>query len=300
MANDLVAINAEIEHAPLARALAEGAYARGARYVDIWYFDPHAKRSRIRHANAATLPEVPVWLDTRNHELAESGGVLINIRGEAEPDLLADLDKARAGHDRMPNIASRYRLQSDNLVCWTIVAYPSRAWARHDFGDEDVSRLWSHLKQFLRLDQPDPASAWRARFGELSDRARRLNELILDAAHFEGPDTDLAIGLIPQAQWHAAEGYQGPDGRLFVPNLPTEEVFTAPDYRRVSGTIKATRPLALAGTVIRDLKLTFTDGRVSEVQRDRHRHAPRRPPNGSPPGRAMATVRGTCTVGTRR
>lgn len=262
---DLVLINAEIDHAPLARALAEGAYARGARYADIWYFDPHAKRSRIRHAAPATLPEVPSWLDHRNQELGDRHGVLINIRGEAEPDLLSDVDPARAGLDRMPNLASRYRLQTNDLVCWTIVAYPSRAWSRQVFGEQDVSRLWQHLKHFLRLDQPDPRAAWRTRLDQLRARADQLNELNLDAVHFEGPGTDLTIGLIPDANWGVV-GYKAADGRFFVPNLPSEEVYTAPDHRRVEGTVRSTRPLSLAGTVIRDLELTFTGGRVSQVR----------------------------------
>ncbi len=262
---DLVLINAEIEHAPLARALAEGAYARGARYVDIWYFDPHAKRSRIRHADPATLPEVPSWLDHRNRELGERHGVLVDIRGEAEPDLLSDVDPARAGLDRMPNLASRYRLQYHNLACWTIVSYPSRAWSRQVFGEEDASRLWQHLKRFLRLDQPDPPAAWRARLDELQARAVQLNELELDAVHFAGPGTDLTIGLISQARWGVV-GFEAPDGRFFVPCLPSEEVFTAPDYRRVEGTVRSTRPLSLVGTVVRDLELTFTGGRVSQVR----------------------------------
>jgi aminopeptidase len=263
--DDLVLINAEIEHAPLARALAEGAYARAARYVDIWYFDPHAKRSRIRHADPATLAEVPSWFDHRNQELGERHGVLINIRGEAEPDLLSDVDPARAGLDRMPNLTSRYRLQYHNLVCWTIVAYPSRAWSRQVFGEEDVSRLWRHLKRFLRLDQPDPQAAWRARFDELWARAVQLNRLELDAVHFAGPGTDLTIGLLPRARWGVV-GFEAADGRPFVPCLPSEEVFTAPDYRRVEGTIRSTRPLSLVGTVVRDLELTFTGGRVSQVR----------------------------------
>jgi aminopeptidase len=263
--DDLVVVNAEIDHAPLARALAEGAYARGARYVDIWYFDPHAKRSRIRHADQATLAETPSWLDHRNTELGERRGVLINIRGEAEPDLLSDVDPARAGLDRMPGLSSRYRLQANDLVCWTIVAYPSPAWARQVFGEPDVPRLWQHLKHFLRLDQPDPRAAWRARLGQLKARAAQLDELNLDAVHFAGPGTDLTVGLIPRAGWGAV-GYHAADGRYYVPCLPSEEVYTAPDYRRVEGTVRSTRPLSLAGTVIRDLELTFTAGRVSEVR----------------------------------
>lgn len=197
VADDLVMINAEIEHAPLARVLAEAAYARGARYVDIWYFDPHAKRSRVRHAEQATLPEVPAWLNARNDELADRSGVLINIVGQTAPDLLAGEDPTRAGLDRMPNLASRLRVQVSRLACWTIVPYPTKGWARTVFGEPDVGRLWEQLRRILRLDQPDPRAAWRDRMDELRARGMRLTELGLDAVHFDGPGTDLTIGLIP-------------------------------------------------------------------------------------------------------
>lgn len=264
-ADDLVVINAEPDHAPLARALAEGAYARGARYVDIWYFDVHAKRSRIRHADPATLPEVPSWLDRRNHDLAERQGVIINIRGDADPDLLSNVDPVRAGLDRMPNLASRYHLQTNDLVCWTVIAHPGPGWARAIFGEPDTARLWGHLKHFLRLDTPDPAAAWRAHLARLGERADVLNAHVFDAVHFEGPGTDLTIGMIPRAKWDVI-GYTAADGRSYVPCLPSEEVFTAPDYRRVDGTVRSTRPLALVGNVVRDLELRFSGGRVTEVR----------------------------------
>ncbi|MBB6037823.1 aminopeptidase [Phytomonospora endophytica] len=263
--DDLVVINAEIEHAPLARALAEGAYARGVRYVDIWYFDVHAKRSRIRHADAATLPEVPSWLDHRNHELGERQGVIINICGDADPDLLSDVDPARAGLDRMPGLASRYHLQTNDLVCWTFVAYPGPGWARAVFGEPDTARLWGHLKHFLRLDEPDPVRAWRTHLARLGDRAAVLNDHAFDAVHFEGPGTDLTIGLIPSATWDVV-GFHAADGRFYVPCLPSEEIFTAPDHRRVDGTVRSTRPLALAGSLVRDLELTFSGGLVTDVR----------------------------------
>ncbi|WP_326640893.1 aminopeptidase [Nonomuraea fuscirosea] len=263
--DDRVLINAEIEHAPLARALAEAAYARGARYADIWYFDPHAKRSRVRHADTATLAEVPSWLDARNDELERHGGIIVNIRGAAAPDLLAGLDPIRVGLDRMPSLTSRQRLQLGNLVRWTIVPYATPEWARAVFGEPDQGRLWRHLRRILRLDEPDPRAAWRQRIAELLDRARRLTEMRLDAVRFEGPGTDLTIGLLPDAHWTAAR-LEDVKGRPFQANLPTEEVFTTPDHRRVDGTIRATRPLSLDGTVIRDLELTFADGVVTDVR----------------------------------
>jgi aminopeptidase len=262
---DRVLINAEIEHAPLARALTEAAYARGARYVDIWYFDPHAKRSRVRHADAATLHEVPSWLDARNEELARHCGILVNIRGAAAPDLLAGQDPVRAGRDRMPHLSSRQRLQLGNLVRWVMVPCPTAEWAQAVFGEPDEARLWQHLRPILRLDRPDPRAAWQQRLADLLERAETLTAMRLDAVRFEGPGTDLTIGLLPGAHWTAAR-LESVRGHVFQANLPTEEVFTTPDYRRVEGVVRATRPLALDGTVVRDLELTFSAGVVSRVR----------------------------------
>ncbi|MDA0638403.1 aminopeptidase [Nonomuraea sp. MCN248] len=263
--DDRVLINAEIEHAPLARALAEAAYARGARYADIWYFDPYARRSRVQHADAETLGEVPSWLDARNEELARHCGVLVNIRGTATPDLLVGQDPIRAGLDRMPHLTSRQRLQLGSLVRWTIVPCPTAEWAQAIFGEPDEARLWQHLRRILRLDQSDPRAAWERRIAELLHRAEVLKDLRLDAVRFEGPGTDLTIGLLPDAHWTAAR-LESVEGHVFQCNLPTEEVFTTPDHRRVEGRVRSTRPLVLNGTVIRDLELTFTAGVVTEVR----------------------------------
>jgi aminopeptidase len=48
-------------------------------------------------------------------------------------------------------------------------------------------------------------------------------------------------------------------------NLPSEEVFTTPDPERTSGTVTATKPLDVAGTVIEGLKVRFEGGRAVEI-----------------------------------
>ncbi|WP_163507131.1 aminopeptidase [Fodinicola acaciae] len=259
-----LAVNAHIEHAPLARALADGAYRRGAHYVDIWYWDPYAKRSRIRHAPEETLAWTPPWLDHRYEQLAADGGALAIIAGDPEPDLLTGLDGRRAGLDRMPALASRFRVQQLAEVSWTIACYPTPAWAKAVFGTRDTERLWTYLERFLRLDQPDPVTALRQRLDTLRTRAKQLTALRLDAIHYRGDGTDLTVGLIPGAHWEISE-LTGPTGEPNVVNLPTEEVYTTPDRRRADGHITCTRPLALHGTIVRDLRLTLTDGVITDV-----------------------------------
>ena len=260
-----VAINGMIEHAPFARALAEAAYARGARYVDVWYWDPYAKASRLRHAPEATLDETPAWLDARYRELAARQGALINLVGDPAPDLLADADPARAGRDRMPVLQSRFDVQASNQVEWTFACYPTAAWAERVLGAPDVERLWQAIRRVMRLDAPDPVAAWTDRMDELHERCAYLTEQQFDAIHLHGGATDLTVGLNPRHRWGTAR-LVSRAGIRHIAALPTEEIFTTPDPSRTRGTIAASRPLALSGTVIRDLQLDFAGGRVTEVR----------------------------------
>jgi aminopeptidase len=50
-----------------------------------------------------------------------------------------------------------------------------------------------------------------------------------------------------------------------VVNMPTEEVYTSPHRLRTEGIVRSTLPLAVAGTIVRDLELRFSNGRVVEV-----------------------------------
>jgi aminopeptidase len=132
-------------------------------------------------------------------------------------------------------------------------------------GTPDVDALWQLVAETTRLEQPDPVAAWREHGARLSARAAVLNELELDAVRFRGPGTELEVGLIPGGRWGAA-GTTTKGGIEFVPNLPTEEVFTAPDWRRTQGTVRSTMPLVLGGTTVRGLELRFEEGRIVEVR----------------------------------
>ena len=253
------------EHAPLARAVARIAYEKGARYVDVDYTDQHVRRARIEHAPEDSLGWTPPWALARIDHLAESHGALIQIVGDPEPELLADLDGARVGKTRSKEVAERYvKATNQRLINWAILAYPTEGWAKTVFGEPDVERLWEAVASATRLDEPDPVGAWRAHIDKLVERATLLNERAFDAIRFRGPGTDLTVGLIPGATWCTAFETTV-DGRRHVVNMPTEEVFTSPDRRRTEGTVRSTKPLALAGNIVRDLEVRFEGGRAVEV-----------------------------------
>ncbi|MDQ3875866.1 MAG: aminopeptidase, partial [Actinomycetota bacterium] len=255
-----------VEHAPLARAIAKLAYERGARYVEVGYSDNHVRRALVELAPEESLAWTPPWRVDRLDYVGQNRGALIQIAGDPEPDLLADLDQGRVGRARQRDLtAALLRNINERRFNWTIVAYPSEGWARTVFGEPDVDRLWDAVASAVRLDEPDPVDAWRAHLERLHARAQQLNERRFDSVRFRGPGTDLVLGLLSEGRWRAA-GFTTAWGHRFVANLPTEEVYTTPDYRRTEGVVRSTRPLALGGTIVRDLELRFERGRAVGVR----------------------------------
>ena len=261
----IVTVGALIQHAELARALARAAYEAGARYVDVNYRDAHVRRAMIEAAPEETLAWSPPWLLERMRYLGEEHSAQIGISGDPEPDLLSDLDPKRVGSAYPKELAElnlKYTVQRANN--WTIVAMPNEGWAEKVFGEPDVERLWEAVAYAVRLEEPDPVAAWDEHVQMLDRRAQALNGRKFEAVRFHGPGTDLTVGLLPDSVWACAL-FETAWGRRHIPNMPTEEVFTTPDYRRTDGTVCSTRPLPLNGTVVQDLELTFENGRIVRV-----------------------------------
>jgi aminopeptidase len=259
-----LALNALVEHAPLVRAVAREAYASGARYVDVLYGDQHVRRAHIEHAADDALGWSPPWLVRRADDIGEDGAALMAITGNPEPELYADLDGHRVGRARMQELAESMLKLTEGLSNWSIVAFPNEGWARTVFGEPDVERLWDAVSTAVRLDEPDPVAAWREHIARLQERARALTERRFRELRYRGPGTDLVVGLHPKTAWLAA--LDESRGIEHVANMPTEEVFTAPDARRVDGTVRSTLPLQIQGNIVRDLEIRFEAGRAVEIR----------------------------------
>jgi aminopeptidase len=268
----VLGVAAELGQEELARAIAAAAYARGALFVDVAYFDPWLKRERILHADPDTLGYVPPWLSYRVEMLAERADATISITGVVSPNALDGVDPALAGRDRLPWVKERGRVVSEKLINWTIVPCPHPAWAQLVFPELDpdaaYEQLWQQLWHVLRLDEPDPGAAWDERSASLKRCAALLTEQRFDALELNGPGTELSIGLLPSSTWGGGE-FTRRDGLRHLPNIPTEEIFTTPDPERTEGHVSSTKPLVLKdGTIVRGLRVRFEGGRAVEVEAD--------------------------------
>ncbi len=267
----IVAIGTEPGKLDVTRAIAAAAYRAGAKYVDVTLFDLHVKRARILHADEDTLDYVPPWLGERILALGELRAARIGLTGPVAPGLLNDLDPERAGRDQLPFLRESSQVVNERTTNWTAVPCPTGPWASLVYPDLSaeaaLERLWEQVLHICRLDEPDPVEAWRSRQDVLVGVAQRLTERRFDALHFEGPGTDLRVGLLPTSRWISAR-FETAGGIEHMPNLPSEEVFTTPDPARVDGEVRATKPLVVGGTIVRGLRVRFESGRAVSFEAD--------------------------------
>ena len=253
----------------LVRAIAVEAYRRGAKWVDPFYFDYHVKKARLQHASEETLDWVPPWIGERLLAMEREGSARVALTGPTVPHLFDDVDPARAGRDQLPFIKEVVEVIDRRTMNWTVVPCPGPAWAALVYPDlppdEALETLWKAVEHVCRLDTPDPAAAWRERAAQLGRAATTLTALRLDRLRFQGPGTDLTVGLLPSSRWMAATETTV-SGIEHLANLPTEEVFATPDPLRTHGVVRSTKPLLNSGAVIRDLVVRFEQGRAVDIQ----------------------------------
>jgi aminopeptidase len=260
-----VVVTCLVEHAEIARAITREAYRAGAKHVIVQYGDLHTRRAAIELGPEDELGwSAPYMLDwVRRWD--EENPALISLTGNPDPDLLAGLDPALVGRSEPKELRLAYL---ENIrgrhINWVIVAAPNEGWATQVFGEPDLERLWDAVATATRLFEPDPVAAWKAHAENLQRRADSLNEIGFDALHFSGPGTDLTVGLLPGTQWQCASTSTA-KGIEHIPNVPTEEVFTSPDWRRTEGTVRSTYPLLTAGARVSGLELRFEGGKVVDV-----------------------------------
>jgi aminopeptidase len=263
-----VVITCLVEHAEIAREILREAYRAGAKHVIVVYSDLHTRRGAIELGPEEELGWSPPYMLDWVRRWDEENPALISLTGNPNPDLLADLDPALVGRAEPKDLRLAFL---DNIrgrhINWVIVAAPNEGWARQVFGEPDVERLWAAVGTATRLDEADPVAAWREHADKLQSRADALNRHGFDAIRFHGPGTDLTVGLIPSAEWQCAS-FETAKGIEHMPNLPTEEVFTSPDWRRAGGVVRSTYPLVTAGTRVSGLEVRFEQGKIVDVQAD--------------------------------
>ena len=268
-----VVITAALDQPEFITILAEECYKAGAKRVSVEWQHPQLKKLAARYMKLRDLSETLEWEKMKLQRMVDVLPVRIFIESE-DPDGLRGINakyfKAMAARIK---VSKPYRDAIDNKHQWCIAAVPGEAWAKKMYPQlskhQAVEQLWKDILYTARADGEDPVADWEAHNHDLKARSTYLNSLHLRSLHYSSANgTDLTIGLIPTAEFHAGRDttVQGVD---YDPNMPTEEVYTSPDYRTAEGIVYATKPLSYQGQLVENFSVRFEKGRAVEVRAEK-------------------------------
>ncbi len=270
-----VVVQIQVEQAPLARFIVSEAYKLGAKQVIVQWTDDFISREMFVNADQEIIETVPQYKIDEMNDWVEKGASRISVVSQ-NPDAYAGVDNDRLstyqlamGKAMMP---LRQATQA-NKVSWVVVAAAGSEWAKKVFPDlktteEQVDALWESIFKVTRMYEADPILAWDNHDKLLEKKSAELNAEQFDALHYTAPGTDLIIGLPDNHHWEGA-GSLNVRGERFMANMPTEEVFTAPDNRRIDGVVTSTKPLSYSGNTLENMTFTFKDGKVVDVKAEK-------------------------------
>jgi len=259
---------------PLVRRIAEHAYKAGAGLVTPILSDEEITLARYRFAPDDSFDRAAGWLYDGMSKAFAANTARLAIVGD-NPMLLANEDPARVSRASKAN-SMAYQPALEKIVGfdinWNIVSYPSPAWAKQMFpGDEEdvaVAKLADAIFAASRVDNDDAVASWKKHNAVLRERTEWLNGQRFSALKYSGPGTDLTIGLADGHEWQGGAS-TAKNGIVCNPNIPTEEVFTTPHARRVSGHVVSSKPLSYQGSLIDNISVRFEEGRIVDAKASR-------------------------------
>ena len=262
-----------VELHAFAAMLMEACYQAGAKKVNVdWTYDMQSRLNYL-YAEQETLAAVLPWEEAKMKQMTEDLPCRIYIASE-DPDAMRGVDpeKLSAVARSRSTVLKPYRNAIEGKHQWVIAAYPSVKWAKKCFPElengEAVGRLWDAILKTVRVDeQTDPVEAWKKHTAFIEQKAAWLNEQGFSSLRYRSANgTDFSVELIPGARWEGAGAVNSVNGAFYIPNMPTEEIFTSPAAGKCEGTLVAVKPLSWHSQLIEDFSITFENGRAVSCQ----------------------------------
>ena len=266
-----VLITSPVESPELCRLIAKAAYEKGARNVAIDWKDDTITRLTYEYQDQETLNEVPDWkIEKLDYQIAQKKSNRISIYAE-DPDLLKGLDSEKiseAIRENSKKTKEYVKYTMNDILSWLVISVPTKKWAKKvfpDLSEKDANdKLWETILDVSRVSESwdETKANWTNHINTLDEKAKFLNDHQFDKVHYKSSNgTDLWVKLPKNHIWMSA-GSKNEKNDRFIPNMPTEEVFTSPQYDGVDGKLVASKPLVYNGVVINDFEFEFKDGKV--------------------------------------
>ena len=260
--DQIVVIRASVEMNEFVRLVAKACFEVGAKDVVVRYSDDAINRLRYQTGNRMPYDYEAQFFN----ETALKGACDLSLFGE-DPDAMKCVDPKSLSNysNALIGITQPYRDKLDYLQSsWCVASVPTLAWAQKVYPDskDPVSDLWDAVLKISRVNEKDAIENWNEHRASFEKRVNILNQLDIESVHYKNAlGTDLVVEL-PEGYVFAGGGSFLENGLYYFPNIPTEEIFSAPKKTGVNGKLYSALPLAYNGAIVKDFWFEFKDGQV--------------------------------------
>ena len=264
-----VIIRIAVDQYEFAHMLVEECYKAGASRVTVDWDDAAKSRLDYSYADEEVLGTLLPWEFAKLEQMEKDLPCMIRILSD-DPGAMEGIDskKLAAVMQRRAAASKPYNDRMMGKYHWVAAAVPSKGWAKKCFPDdteeEAFSKLWDAILTTTRMNGPeDPLEAWNRHLGALKARTEWLNAQNFTSLVYKADNgTDFRVELIPGGLWVSAVQMSSLTGAEYLPNMPTEEIFTTPFAGKAEGTLVSSKPLSWNGGIIDDFSITFEKGRA--------------------------------------
>ncbi len=272
--NQEVIIFAELDQPEFVKILVEECYRAGAGKVSVeWSYQPLRKLD-VRYQKEKVLSKVEAWEIEKMKHRVETLPATIFLESE-DPDGLKGINQKKMAKcfGIRKGILKPYRDEMDNKYQWCIAAVAGKAWAKKVFPNERTSvaveKLWEAILYTSRA-MGDGIKNWEEHNANLKKRYEYLNSLKISELHYTSSNgTDFTVGLLPESRFMGGSDLILNSDIEYNANIPSEEVFTAPDRNRAQGIVYASMPLSYQGALIENFWFRFENGKIVEAHAEK-------------------------------
>ena len=261
-----VVISCPAEKFTEGRIFAKTAYDLGAGLVTVDYYDDVVKKYDLNFAEESLLTSIPKWFVDKKNSTVKTGACYVAIDCD-DPDVFSGCNEERLFKRSLAVSKSLKKYSADimsNKISWCVVAVPSKAWAEKIFGkvNNAEEKLLSEILKACKITDDNYIDNFDKHVVALKKRAEILNNYNFRYLHYKSNSgTDFKVGLAKNHVWLSAEE-KNANGRPFIANIPTEEIFTSPDKNFAEGVLKNELPLSYNGNIIDGFSFTFKKGKI--------------------------------------
>ncbi|MCX7654198.1 MAG: aminopeptidase [Fervidobacterium sp.] len=255
-------VSASVDHKDFVRLFVEQAYDLGADEVLVVWNDTYVTKQKLLKAPEEVLKNVYKWEVDMAMSFLDQGAASISLVG-SYADLLSEVPSNRLGMNvKARQIAFKDVMERTmmNKNRWCVAGVPNPEWAQKIYGTCDVEQLWKDILYMARIDE-NGYEKLVEHLENLKKRKDYLNQMHFDALRYESSKTNVLVELAPKHIWLSGIEHDA-NGIPFLPNIPTEEVFTAPFKYGTNGVVYSSMPLVYQGNVIDEFWLEFKNGKV--------------------------------------